>query len=61
MKKYIINAGKQTINFWSVETMKCIQKLSTNNIPITALACHPTQMCMITGGDLSDTSIKLWK
>ena len=61
MKKFVVNAGGDAINFWSVETMKCIKRLETNNIPITALACHPTEMFLITGGDLSDTSIKLWK
>ncbi|EMD48734.1 WD repeatcontaining protein [Entamoeba histolytica KU27] len=62
LKKFIVNSdGINSINFWSVETMKCIQSIPTDDITITALSCHPTEMFFITGGDLSDTSIKLWK
>ncbi|ELP90872.1 WD repeat-containing protein 5B, putative [Entamoeba invadens IP1] len=62
LKKFIVSSDEnRNINFWSVETMKCVATIDTLDSPVTALSCHPTQMILITGGNISDTSIKLWK
>ncbi|KAL7720945.1 WD repeat-containing protein [Entamoeba marina] len=61
LKKFIVGGSPSNcINLWSVESMKCVQTIQSLDGPVTALSCHPTEMMFITGGNLTDTSIKLW-
>lgn len=61
-RKFVVSSDcSGSVNMWSVETMKCASSMPTASAHMTALACHPTEMLLITGGDISDTSIRLWK